>query len=91
MAAIGPRTLSKPKKPPAAQPLGSGGGVAGRKVVGGGISDETKFLGSHKKVFFYEFCACPKLDVLSVPEALVHGIRILEAPAVYLKHRWLKS
>ena len=41
--------------------------------------------------FFYEICACPELDVLSVPEALVHSIRILEAPAVYLKHPWLKS
>ena len=35
--------------------------------------------------------ACPNLDAMSVPEALVHSIRILEAPAVYLKHRWLKS
>ena len=39
----------------------------------------------------FENCAGPQLDVLSVPEALVHSIRILEAPAVYLKHRWLKS
>ena len=38
-----------------------------------------------------ENCACPNLDAMSVPEALVHSIRILEAPAVYLKHRWLKS
>ena len=38
-----------------------------------------------------ENCACLNLDALSVPEALVHSIRILEVPAVYLKHRWLKS
>ena len=38
-----------------------------------------------------EIRACLNLEALSVPEALVHSIRILEAPAVYLKHRWLKS
>ena len=39
----------------------------------------------------FENRACFNLDVLSVPEALVHSIRILEAPAVVLAHRWLKS
>ena len=46
-------------------------------------------FGQNRKIV--ENCACPNLDAMSVPEALAHSIRILEAPAVYLKHRWLKS
>ena len=36
-------------------------------------------------------CACLNLEVLSVPEGLVHSIGILEAPGVFLARRWLKS
>ena len=36
----------------------------------------------------HEFCAWPTLEVLGVPENLVHSIRILEAPAVFLARRW---
>ena len=32
--------------------------------------------------------ACPNLDAMSVPEGLVHSIRILEAPGVFLARRW---
>ena len=35
-----------------------------------------------------EICACLNLEVLSVPEGLVHSIRILVAPAVVLARRW---
>ena len=34
-----------------------------------------------------EICACLNLEVLNVPEGLVHSIRILEAPAVFLARR----
>ena len=37
------------------------------------------------------FLARPNLDSMSVPEAVVHSIRILVAPAVFLAHPWLKS
>ena len=46
------------------------------------------FVGSGK---MFENRACLNLDPLSVPEALVHSSRILEVPAVFLKHRGLKS
>ena len=43
----------------------------------------SKFYGSVKNV---ENRACLNLDAMSVPEALVHSIRILVAPAVVLAH-----
>ena len=33
-------------------------------------------------------CACLNLEVLGVPEGLVHSIGILETPAVFLARRW---
>ena len=33
-------------------------------------------------------CATLNLEVLSVPEGLVHSIRLLEAPGVFLARRW---
>ena len=36
-------------------------------------------------------CACLNLDAMSVPEALVYSIGILEVPGVFLARRWLKS
>ena len=45
-----------------------------------------EICGSPKRMFFNEICACPKLDVWSVSEALVHPTRILGAPAVFLVH-----
>ena len=52
------------------------------------------FLESEKmpdpgKVF--GICACLNLDAMSVPEAVVYSIGILEAPGVFLARRWLKS
>ena len=47
-----------------------------------------KFLGVR---FLEEICARLKVEVLSVPEDLVHSIGILEAPGVFLARRWLKS
>ena len=38
----------------------------------------------------FGICACLNLEVLSVPEGLVHSIGILEAPGVFLAHPWLK-
>ena len=38
--------------------------------------------------FCYEICACHNLEYLSVPEGLVHSIRILVAPGVFLARRW---
>ena len=35
-----------------------------------------------------ENCACLNLEVLGVPEGLVHSIEILEAPGVFLARRW---
>ena len=37
-----------------------------------------------------EICTCLNLEVLSVPEDLVHSIGILEAPAVVLARRWCR-
>ena len=36
------------------------------------------------------FFGAPNLDAMSVPEALVHSIRILVVPAVFLAHPWQK-
>ena len=38
-----------------------------------------------------EICAWLNLEVLSVPEGLVHSIGILVAPGVFLVRRWPKS
>ena len=46
------------------------------------------FTGSGKII---EICACLNLEVLSVPEGLVHSIGILEAPGLFLARRWPKS
>ena len=46
------------------------------------------FTGPGKNI---EICACLNLEVLGVPEGLVHSIGILEAPAVFLARRWPKS
>ena len=46
-----------------------------------------QFSGSGK---ILGICACLNLEVLSVPEGLVHSIGILEAPGVFLAHPWLK-
>ena len=57
--------------------------------VPGGIFPGTGKIS--QTLIFLENLRMLNLDAMSVPETLVHSIRILEAPAVYLKHRWLKS
>ena len=49
------------------------------------------FSGSEKNSrnpIFGEICACLNIEVLSLPEGLVHSIGILEAPGVFLARRW---
>ena len=49
---------------------------------------DLNFYGTGKNI---EICACLNLEVLCVPEGLVHSIGILEAPGVFLARRWPKS
>ena len=49
------------------------------------------FSGSEKNSrdrIFGEICAGLNIEVLSLPEGLVHSIGILEAPGVFLARRW---
>ena len=49
------------------------------------------FSGSEKMSrdpIFGEICAGLNIEVLSLPEGLVHSIGILEAPGVFLARRW---